>query len=172
MNNTRCQTVSLWNGQHMRSAIHSFIRFFIFLMSFVIAQTCAASQKQKEAIASPLVSMPAKAKRQPPKLRKAHRASQIGEASWYGPKFRGKLTSSGEVFDQHKLTAAHPTLPEGSTIKVTNLDNGRSVNLRVNNRGPFLRGRILDVSKRAAQVLGMLKDGTAMVQVKVLSRPD
>src|ERR1044071_5158925 len=161
MNNTRCQMVSLWNGPQVRSTIRSLLRFFVLLVSFVIAQMCAVSQQQKDAIASPLVSTPPEARRQPQKLRKPHRSLQIGEASWYGPRFRGKLTSNGEVFDQRKLTAAHPTLPEGSTIKVTNLDNGRSVNLRVNDRGPFLRGRILDVSKRAARILGMLKEGTA-----------
>ena len=172
MNNTRFQTVSLWNRQYIKSAIRSFIRFFVLLLGFFTAQMCAASQKQKDTIASPLASTLPEAKQQPQKLRKPHRFVQVGEASWYGPKFRGKLTSSGEVFDQHKLTAAHPTLPEGSTIKVTNLDNGRSVNLRVNDRGPFVNGRIIDVSKKAAQVLGMLKEGTAMVQVRVLSRPD
>src|SRR5262249_39599322 len=119
MNNTRCQTGSLWSGRQVRSVIRSFLRFFVLLVSFLIAQMCAVSQKQKDAIASPLATKPPEARQQPHKLRKPPRSSQIGEASWYGPRFRGKLTSSGEAFDQRRLTAAHPTLPEGSTIKVT-----------------------------------------------------
>jgi len=96
---------------------------------------------------------------------------QIGEASWYGPRFHGQLTSNGEVYNQHGFTAAHPTLPEGSRVKVTNLDNGKSVMVRVTDRGPFVDGRIIDVSHRAAKALGMIEEGTAKVQVKVLSRP-
>ena len=80
---------------------------------------------------------------------------ETGLASWYGPKFHGKLTASGEVFNQEKFTAAHPTLPWGSRVKVTNLDNGKSVDVRINDRGPFKRGRIIDVSRAAARALGM-----------------
>ncbi|MDH3473904.1 MAG: septal ring lytic transglycosylase RlpA family protein [Rhodospirillales bacterium] len=93
---------------------------------------------------------------------------QIGIGSWYGPGFHGRQTASGEIFDQTKLTAAHPTLPLHSWIKVTNLTNKRSVLLLVNDRGPYVDGRIVDVSRRAAQLLGIVKRGLAKVRVEVI----
>lgn len=95
---------------------------------------------------------------------------QRGLASWYGPKFHGRQTANGERFNQWALTAAHKTLPLGSYVKVTNLKNGRSVTLLVNDRGPFVRGRIVDVSRKAADVLGMIKAGTAPVVVERTDR--
>ena len=94
---------------------------------------------------------------------------ETGLASWYGPKFHGKLTASGEVFNQEKFTAAHPTLPWGTRVKVTNLDNGKSVDVRINDRGPFKRGRIIDVSRAAARALGMVGRGITTVQIEWLS---
>jgi rare lipoprotein A len=94
---------------------------------------------------------------------------ETGLASWYGPKFHGKLTASGEVFNQEKFTAAHPTLPWGSRVKVTNLDNGKSVDVRINDRGPFKRGRIIDVSRAAARALGMVGRGITTVRIEWLS---
>lgn len=93
---------------------------------------------------------------------------QTGIASWYGPGFHGKRTANGEKFDKRELTAAHKTLQMPSLIRVTNLDNGRSLILRVNDRGPFSRGRILDVSERGAELLGFKGRGTAKVRVEVL----
>ena len=93
-----------------------------------------------------------------------------GIASWYGEKFHRKRTANGEIFDMNLLTAAHPTLPMPIRVRVTNLENGRSLILRVNDRGPFLRGREIDLSKRAASVLGFLEQGTARVRVEYLSR--
>ena len=93
---------------------------------------------------------------------------EVGTGSWYGPGFHGKLTANGEIFDQNKLTAAHRTLPLPSTIAVTNLANNRSLILRVNDRGPYIEGRIVDVSKRAAQILGFEKEGLATLQLEVL----
>jgi rare lipoprotein A len=93
---------------------------------------------------------------------------EIGMASWYGPKFHGKHTANGERFDQNALTAAHRTLPMPSMVRVTNMENGRTVDLRVNDRGPFARDRILDVSKRAAELLGFRRNGTARVRVVIL----
>ena len=95
---------------------------------------------------------------------------QTGVASWYGPNFHGKRTANGEIFDQNALTAAHPTLQIPSLVKVTNLGNGRSVVLRINDRGPFKRGRILDVSKRGSELLGFKGQGTARVRVQILPR--
>jgi rare lipoprotein A len=94
--------------------------------------------------------------------------SETGIASWYGPNFHGKPTANGEIFDQNLVTAAHPTLPLPSAARVTNLENGRTIMLRVNDRGPFARGRIIDLSRRAAQLLGFEKKGTAKVRVEIL----
>jgi rare lipoprotein A len=91
---------------------------------------------------------------------------QTGIASWYGPKFHGKKTASGETFDQNKLTAAHRTLPMQSLVRVTNLDNGHSAIIRINDRGPFQKGRIIDLSKRSASELGIR--GTARVRVQLM----
>jgi len=97
---------------------------------------------------------------------------ETGLASWYGPKFHGKLTASGEVFNQEKFTAAHPTLPWGSKVKVTNLANGKSVDVRINDRGPFGKGRIIDVSRAGARALGMVGRGITTVRVEWLSDPE
>ncbi len=94
---------------------------------------------------------------------------ETGVASWYGPKFHGKLTASGEVFNQEKFTAAHQTLPWGSRVKVTNLANGKSVDVRINDRGPFGKGRIIDLSRAAARALGMVGQGITTVRVEWLS---
>ncbi len=93
---------------------------------------------------------------------------ETGVASWYGPGFHGRSTANGEVFDMNALTAAHRTLPMPSIVRVTNLQNGRSIVLKVNDRGPFARGRIIDVSRRAAQLLGFIRNGTAPVRVRIL----
>ena len=94
---------------------------------------------------------------------------QYGVASWYGGEFHGRPTSSGEVYDMNQLTCAHNTLPLGTTVMVTNLENGRSLELKVNDRGPFVKERIIDVSYAAAQMLGMWAKGTAPVKIEVIS---
>ncbi|WP_374450080.1 septal ring lytic transglycosylase RlpA family protein [Stella sp.] len=94
---------------------------------------------------------------------------ETGIASWYGPDFHGKATANGEVYDMNDLTAAHRTLPLPSVVRVTNLENGRSMTLRVNDRGPFARGRIIDVSRRGAQLLGFDRQGTAKVRVEIMA---
>ncbi len=95
--------------------------------------------------------------------------SETGIASWYGPGFDGKQTANGEVFNRHRLTAAHRTLPLPSMVRVTNLENGRSIKLRVNDRGPFAKSRIIDVSEKAASLLGFQSQGTAKVKVEILA---
>lgn len=89
-------------------------------------------------------------------------------ASWYGPSFHGRRTASGQVFDQDRLTAAHKTLPFGTKLRVTNLRNGRSVLVTVNDRGPYVRNRQLDVSRGAARRLGLIQRGTAPVLIEKL----
>ena len=96
--------------------------------------------------------------------------SATGQASWYGAAFHGRQTANGEVYDMHGLTAAHPTLPLPSYVRVTNRDNGRSIVLRVNDRGPFKRGRIIDVSRAAAIKLDFKEAGTANVRVDYVGR--
>lgn len=93
---------------------------------------------------------------------------QFGIASWYGGRHQGRLTASGEVFDENKLTAAHRTLPLITWARVTNLENGRSIAVRVNDRGPYIDGRVIDLSTRAAEELGMTAQGLARVEIEVL----
>jgi rare lipoprotein A len=97
---------------------------------------------------------------------------ETGMASWYGARHHGKRTASGEIFNQEKFTAAHRTLPWGSVVKVTNLANGKSVEVRINDRGPFEKGRIIDLSRAAARVLGMVASGVTLVRVELLSPLD
>jgi rare lipoprotein A len=96
------------------------------------------------------------------------RGVQYGIASWYGGEFHGRPTSSGEIYDMYQLTCAHNTLPLGTTVMVTNMENGRSVELKVNDRGPFVKERIIDLSYAAAQMIGMWEKGTAFVKVEVI----
>ena len=92
-----------------------------------------------------------------------------GIGSWYGPKFHGRKTANGEIFDMNAISAAHRTLPMPSIVRVTNLNNGRSLKLRVNDRGPFAKNRIIDLSRRAAQLLGFEREGTAPVRVEIVA---
>lgn len=97
--------------------------------------------------------------------------SEVGTASWYGQKFHGRRTSSGEVYDMYQFTAAHKTLPLPSYARVTNVDNGKSVVVKINDRGPFVKNRIIDLSYAAAKKLGYDNRGTARVEVTVLASP-
>ena len=94
--------------------------------------------------------------------------SETGVASWYGIPYDGRRTSSGEIFDMHALTAAHRTLPFNTWIEVTNLQNGKRVEVRINDRGPFVGGRIIDLSMGAADEIGMVRAGLAKVRLKVI----
>ena len=94
--------------------------------------------------------------------------TETGIASWYGHPYHGRQASSGEIYDMEQLTAAHRTLPFGSIVSVTNLDNGRTVTVRINDRGPFVEGRILDLSRAAARQLGIIGPGTALVRLRLL----
>ena len=104
----------------------------------------------------------------PPRQQPAGRDIQVGVASWYGKPHHGRLTASGEVFNMHALTAAHPTLPLGSRVLVTNVKNGRSVEVLINDRGPIIPGRIIDLSYAAAQKLDAVDDGTFKVRIRML----
>jgi rare lipoprotein A len=95
---------------------------------------------------------------------------QEGIASWYGPGFHGNRTANGEIYDQYELTAAHPSLPHGTRVMVTNLTNGRAIEVRINDRGPFVGGRAIDLSYAAAQAIHMVGPGTARVRIEVLGQ--
>ena len=90
---------------------------------------------------------------------------QVGFASWYGPDFHGRKTASGEIFDQNALTAAHRSLPLGTTVVVTSLETGKSVQVKINDRGPYARGRKIDLSRAAAQKIGLKKKGVSKVKI-------
>ena len=96
------------------------------------------------------------------------RAVFSGKASWYGPGFHGRLTANGERYNQYALTAAHRSLPFGTRVRVTNMNNGRSVVVRINDRGPFIRGRVIDLSTAAASNIGMIHHGVVPVRVQVI----
>jgi rare lipoprotein A len=99
------------------------------------------------------------------------RLTQTGIASWYGPGFHGSATASGDIYNQGDLTAAHQTLPLGTRVSVTNLENGSSTQVTINDRGPFAQGRIIDLSYAAAQSIDMVGPGTALVRVDIIDSP-
>lgn len=121
---------------------------------------CAPPPPERTALAQPLVP--------PPKAPPAY--DQKGVASWYGRAHKGRETASGERFDDKALTAAHRSLPFGTRVRVTNLDNGRSVDVRINDRGPTVKGRLIDLSSKAASALGIKDDGVADVGLEILDR--
>lgn len=96
--------------------------------------------------------------------------SQVGMASYYGKKFHGRKTANGERFDMNKLTAAHRTYPFGTVLKVTNLRNNKQVTVRVNDRGPYVGGRVIDLSKQAARELGFINSGVTKVKIEVVRK--
>ena len=101
----------------------------------------------------------------------SHTFFQTGVASWYGREEQGKPTANGETFNRHELTAASRKLPFNTIVRVTNEDNGRSVQVRINDRGPFVKGRVLDLSEAAADTLDMKKSGTAPVKIQIVEPP-
>jgi rare lipoprotein A len=98
--------------------------------------------------------------------------TEKGIASWYGKKFHGRRTANGEVYDMYGMTAAHKRLPFDTLVEVNNLDNGRSVRVRINDRGPFVRGRIIDLTYTAAEKIGMVGPGTARVRIRVVGNAE
>jgi rare lipoprotein A len=117
------------------------------------------------ACAGPRASLP------PPMATVPPGYEETGEASWYGPPYHGRRTASGEVYDMHQMTAAHPTLPLGTWVAVENRANGRIVEVRINDRGPFVRGRILDLSYAAARLLGAVGPGVIPVRLRAVGAP-
>ncbi|MGC1105347.1 MAG: septal ring lytic transglycosylase RlpA family protein [Candidatus Acidiferrales bacterium] len=125
------------------------------------------------------VTEPANPPTRPPAPSRAMPSSAVpgeyteeGVASWYGVPFNGRRTSNGEVYDMYQLTAAHRTLPFNAVVRVTNLTNGKEVNVRINDRGPFVANRVIDLSYSAAEAIGMVGPGTAEVRLDVVAGPD
>ena len=146
-------------------------KVFLLVLFFLIA-ACGPRHVVIEKRMPPPEKQEVKKERPVPETKIEKRESkevQFGVASWYGGEFHGRPTSSGEVYDMYQLTCAHNTLPLGTVVMVTNIENGRSLELKVNDRGPFVKERILDVSYAAAQMLGMWGKGTAPVKVEVVS---
>lgn len=125
----------------------------LFFFGFVLSSGCAIPSKHVEHA-------------QPPS--ETFAVVGEGKASWYGPGFHGRKTASGERFNQGAMTCAHRKLPFGSKVRVTNLENDRSVVVIVNDRGPFIQGRIVDLSRKAAQEIDMIRTGTAPVRVEIV----
>ena len=117
----------------------------------------------------PLALAACAAPSQPPPVAAGPSYVEEGMASWYGPSHQGKRTADGERFDMHAFTCAHRSLPFETVLRVTNLANGRSVKVRVNDRGPYVKRRILDLSAAAARALGMTEDGVSRVRIEVFA---
>ncbi len=153
--------------------------FIVLLISLLLLASCLP---KRQVVYEPRITPPEKkeAKKEPirdekpisQKLeeieRRETRGVQYGIASWYGPDFHGKPTSSGEIYDMYQLTCAHNTLTLGTTVIVTNLENGKSLELKVNDRGPFVKERVIDLSYAAAKILGIWEKGTAFVKVETV----
>jgi rare lipoprotein A len=151
----------------MRTRIAHGLAVFLCVASLGAAQGNSGSDHDRS---SPVKRQPKSATTKSTHIRKA-RPYQVGTASWYGSYFHGKETASGEPFNMYALTAAHPTLPLGTFVKVTNLRNGRAVVVRVNDRGPVVDGRIIDLSYEAARVLHLENQGIQQVRLDLVPEP-
>ena len=120
------------------------------------------------AFAAVLLAVPATQTHVPPQADAAPAWAQNGKVSWYGPGFHGRRTANGEIFDTNEMTMAHRSLAFGSKVRVTNLDNGRSIVVRVNDRGPYVGGRIADLSHAAASRLGFVEDGVVHARIELI----
>lgn len=140
----------LTNSSAVPSRTSNFVGLFLFLLLF----GCSIPPSKVRVTPTP-----------------AARLSQVGIASWYGPGFHGKATTSGTMYNQYEFTAAHQTLPLGTRVMVTNMENGNATEVTINDRGPFAKNRIIDLSYSAANALGMIGPGTALVRVDVLDSP-
>ena len=158
----------------MRTISRGRRRFFVVtgILFPLLLQGCSGMYSRQEPLPPP-PAIPAPAPVAPPVQAETSKpegpkAQQVGKASWYGPYHQGKETASGEAFDQNELTAAHPTLPLGTTATVTNLETGKSVDVKINDRGPYVKGRKIDLSRAAAKKIGMTKKG--VTKVKIVSK--
>jgi rare lipoprotein A len=152
------------------------IRLPVLLLATIVAAGCAgrrpaATSAPPVIVPQPAPQPPAPSIEQPPAPTAPAIYVEEGIASWYGVPFHGRRAANGEIFDMNTLVAAHRTLPFGSILRVTNLNNDRQVEVRVIDRGPFVKGRVLDVARAAAIALDMIGTGTAPVRIELLSGP-
>lgn len=141
------------------ASLHWVVFQSIFLIAALVISGCTSKQPEGRAVR--------------PHVAK-HRAGPPvsgGRASWYGPGFEGRKTASGETFKSGDLTAGHRSLPLGTRVEVTHVRSGRKVRVRINDRGPYVKGRVIDLSRAAAERLGLVGTGVAPVTIKVLSKP-
>jgi len=151
-------------------------RYFIFILIGILYLSCSSSPRYR----SGSKPIPVDTKKQNKKSKKKDKKSSFdkskkvfrGVSSYYGPKFHGKLTANGEIFDMYGVTAAHKEIPFNTTVRVTNENNGKSLLLRINDRGPYVDNRILDCSFGAAKKLGFVGEGTAPVKIEVVEWGD
>jgi rare lipoprotein A len=134
----------------------------------VKAQSAEAATIDDSAVPTKNKRVQGKAPRQANSRETSKKKVIRGQASWYGPGFHGKKTASGEIFDQSRLTAAHKTLPLGTKAKVTNLENGNTVEVEINDRGPYVGQRVIDLSRAAANALGFVESGLTLVRIELL----
>ena len=147
------------------------IKIIVLIIYFTLASGCANSPRYRT---GPVKSRTTKQK--PPALKTVSKGNYrrviTGVSSFYAEDFHGKLTANGEIYDMYGLTAAHKTLPLNTIVRVTNLDNNKSLILRINDRGPYVKGRILDCSYGAAKKLGFINNGTTKVKIEVIELGD
>ena len=144
--------------------------FLIAIDAFFLAKTELFEARVDPGAPSVSMTVPSPAPL-PARMTKATEDTTIGIASWYGADWQGRKTASGARFDMRKLTAAHRSLPLNSRVRVTNLENGRSVVVRIIDRGPYVHGRAIDLSRAAAHDLGMVKEGIALVSIEIVAKP-
>ncbi len=143
----------------------------VLIVVATVLSACASPRQTPEPPPSPAPvpdSSPEPAPAPAPPPEQSQAPTEKGKATYYGARFAGQLTANGEQFDPDKLTAAHRDLPFGTEVRVTNLDNGKQVTVRINDRGPFVPGRIIDLSRGAAERIGMIESGVAQVSLQVL----
>lgn len=161
----------------MGSAVFSRVSFAALTAGLALSACSQTVEDTRPLVAAPVppaasLAVPVAGSAPPDPLSETPRDSQTGIASWYGDRFHGRHTASGEIYDMHAMTAAHPDLPLRSLARVTRLDTGASVIVRINDRGPFVHGRIVDLSRAAAQILGLIEDGLAEVRVEAFGPAD
>ncbi len=149
----------------------------LFLLLVLAVSGCGRKHARANHLPPPPLPRSSGAHQRLPQPSLASRSMQLadedlyGYASWYGHPYHGRATANGEIYNMNDLTAAHRTLPFGTRVEVSNMENGRQVQVRINDRGPFIDGRIIDLSHRAAQLLEMIGPGTALVRLNVLGIP-
>ena len=151
----------------MNVSSQRFTSVFVPFIVFVIIQGCSLAPSRERSGES-INRVPIPKNKPEAAEKKGSDSVQVGLASWYTTNFRGKKTASGEVYDPHRRTAAHRSFPFGSRVRVTRVDNGKSVEVQINDRGPFVAGRVIDLSRAAADALGISEKGIVAVRVELL----